>query len=88
MVLEVCVQVTSLGKSLTTDVTGEPVLGIIWLMDQFVGPQNSLSFESFLASFAFECFLELVDQADMVREMVLREVLGANLALPNLTELE
>ena len=88
MVLEVSVQVPSLSKSLTTDVTGEPVLGIVWFMDQFVSPQNPLSFESFLTSFAFECFLQLVDQAYVVREVVLGEILGANLTLPNLAKLE
>ena len=88
MVLEVCVQVPSLGKSLPTDVTGEPVLGIVWLMDQFVSPQNSLSFKSFLTSFAFECFLQLMNQTDVMSEVVLGEVLGADLTLSNLAELE
>ena len=88
MVLEVSVQVPPLSKSLTTDVTGKPVLGIVWFMDQFVGPQNPLSFESFLTSFAFECFLQLVDQAYVVREVILGEILGANLTLPNLAKLE
>ena len=88
MVVEVGVQVPALGKSLPTDVTGKPVSLIVRLMGQFVGPQNSLSFESFLASFAFECFFKLVDESNMVREIIFREILSADLTLSNLTKLE
>ena len=82
------VQVAPLGKSLTTDVTGEPIPSIVRLMGQFVSPQNSLSFKSFLTSFTFECFLELMDQTDVFREVFLEEELGAHLALTNLPLLE
>ena len=88
MGLEVSVEVPSLGKSLTTDVTGKAVPGIVRLMDQLVGPQDSLSFEPFLTSFALECFLQLVDKTDVAREIIFREILGAHLTLSDRTKLE
>ena len=88
MDLEMSVEIASLGEPLTADVAGELVAGVVRLVDQLVGLQDPLSFESFVTGFTLESFLQFVNYFDVIRDVILGEILGTDLALSDPAEFE
>lgn len=88
MDLEMSVEIASLGEPLTADVAGEFVAGVVGLVDQLVGLQDPLSFESPVASLTLESFLQFMNDFDVIRDVILGEILGTDLALSDPAEFE
>ena len=88
MDLEMSVEIASLGEPLTADVAGELVAGVVRLVDQLVGLQDPLSFESLVAGLTLESFLQFMNDFDVIRDVILGEILGTDLALSDPAEFE
>ena len=82
------VEIASLGEPLTADVAGELVAGVVRLVDQLVGLQDPLSFESLVAGLTLESFLQFMNDFDVIRDVILGEILGTDLALSDPAEFE
>ena len=82
------VEIASLGEPLTADVAGELVAGVVRLVDQLVGLQDPLSFESLVAGLKLESFLQFMNDFDVIRDVILGEILGTDLALSDPAEFE
>ena len=82
------VEIASLGEPLTADVAGELVAGVVGLVDQLVGLQDPLSFESLVAGLKLESFLQFMNDFDVIRDVILGEILGTDLALSDPAEFE
>ena len=88
MDLEMSVEIASLGEPLTADMAGELVAGVVRLVDQLVGLQDPLSFESLVAGLTLESFLQFMNDFDVIRDVILGEILGTDLALSDPAEFE